>query len=151
MRVAEVMTSPVQTISASTKADDAWTTMRDKRIHHLVVLDGREIAGVVSERDLGGRRGAATRANHTVGDLMTTAVVTAEPDTTVRRAADLMRGRSIGCLVVVSGRKVAGIVTTADLLVLLARGGDRQFVAPKRWTLKHRAPHKKRHVAYGVW
>ena len=58
----------------------------------------------------------------TVGDLMTEPVVTVTPRTPVRRAASLMKGRSIGSLVVTSANgKVAGIVTVADLLDLLAK------------------------------
>lgn len=151
MRLFEVMTAPVHTIPPSASADDAWNQMRANRIHHLAVIEHRRIAGIVSDRDLGGRPGAIARKNKTVGELMTTTVVTAEPETTVRRAANLMRGRSIGCLVVAHGGKATGIVTTADLLELVGRGADRQVVAPKRWTLKHRAPHKKRHVAFGAW
>lgn len=152
MRVQDVMTQRVQTVSASTAADDAWTLMRMKRIHHLVVTDGPEIAGIISDHDLGGRAGAAVRRDHTVGDLMTTPVITVEPDLPVRKAANLLRGKSIGCLVV-SGSvgKVAGIVTTADLLELLGRGVERPVAVQKRWTLKHRAPHRKRHLATGVW
>jgi acetoin utilization protein AcuB len=125
--------------------------MRLKGIHHLVVTDGGRLVGVLSDRDTGGRQGTAVRKNRTVGDLMTPGVVTVEPTTTVRRAANMMRGRSIGCLVVVSGKRVAGIVTVADLLTLLGDGGERGVEAVKRWTLKHRAPHRKRHSAAGAW
>jgi hypothetical protein len=50
--------------------------MRMKRIHHLVVTDGRRIIGLLSERDAGGPQGAPIRENRTVGDLMTERVVT---------------------------------------------------------------------------
>lgn len=151
MRVQDVMTPGVQTVSAMTTAEDAWNLMRTKRVHHLVVTDGRRVVGVLSDRDAGGRRGAPVRKDRTVADLMTERVVTVTPTTPVRKAANLMRGRSIGCLVVTSGDRVAGIVTAADLLELLGRGIDHPTAATKRWTLKHRAPHRKQHVATGVW
>ena len=82
---------------------------------------------------------------------MTAPVVTVTPTTTVRRAANLMRGRSIGCLVVTDRGRIAGIVTVADLLELLGRGADRSVQTPKRWTLRHRVPHRKGVAAGAAW
>lgn len=152
MRVQDVMTHRVQTVSASTAADDAWALMRLKRIHHLVVTEGNGIVGVVSDQDLGGRSGASVRNGRRVSDLMTTRVITVEPELTVRKAANLLRGHLIGCLVVTTPTgTVAGIVTTADLLDLLGRGTERPAPTATRHTLSHRAPHRKRHQATGAW
>jgi acetoin utilization protein AcuB len=151
MLVQDVMTESVQTVSQGSPADDAWNLMRAKRIHHLVVADGSEVVGVLSDRDAGGIRGASVRRNRVVAELMTGQVLTVPPTTTVKKAASLMRGRSIGCLVVTKGRRIAGIITVSDLLELLGRGADRGVVATTRWTLKHRTPHKKRKRAPGVW
>jgi signal-transduction protein with cAMP-binding, CBS, and nucleotidyltransferase domain len=143
MRVSDVMTGSVQTILPTTSAEDAWHVMRTKRIHHLVVVKGSSIVGILSDRDAGGRQGAAVRRNRHVADLMTMPVVTVPPTTTVRKAANLMRGRSIGCLVVAQAGRVTGIVTVSDLLELVGRGLDRQAATSKRWTLKHRGPRAK--------
>jgi acetoin utilization protein AcuB len=151
MRVQEVMTEGVKTIPRTSAAEDAWNLMRLNGIHHLVVTDGGQVLGVLSERDAGGRRGAALRAKSGVADLMTSPVVTVEPTTTVRRAANLMRGRSIGCLVVVKSSRIVGIVTVSDLLELVGRGVDRGAAATKRWTLKHRAPHRKAKGRARAW
>jgi acetoin utilization protein AcuB len=151
MRVQDVMTSRVHTVSPTAAVDAAWELMRSKGVHHLVVTDGSAVVGVISERDAGGRRRSAVRNGLRVSDLMTASVVTVPPDTTVRRAANLMRGRSIGSLVVTARGRVAGIVTVADLLELLGRGAERPVVAERRWTLTHRAPHRKRTSAAGVW
>jgi acetoin utilization protein AcuB len=151
MRVQDVMTRDVNTVSAAATADQAWTLMRTKNIHHLVVLEGPEIAGVISNRDLGGRHGATVRDTRLVSELMTTNVVTIEPETPVRKAANLLRGRSIGCVVVVREGRVVGIVTTADLLELMGRGIERPVATTQRRTINHRAPHRKRHQAAGVW
>jgi CBS domain-containing protein len=145
------MSLPVQTISPATEAEDAWNLMRARRLHHPVVTDGRRIIGVVSDRDLGGRRGASARRNQTVSDLMTEAVVTVPPTTTVRKAANLMRGRSIGSLVVGVAGRIVGIVTVADLLELIGRGTERPVAATTRWTLEHRVPHRRRVKAGGAW
>jgi CBS domain-containing protein len=119
MRLHEIMTRDVQTISASASISEARAVMRSKRVHHLLVRDGRQVVGVVSQRDFGVRPGTAERQR--VADVMSLDLVTGKPDTTVQQAASLFRGRSIGCLPVLDGSKPVGIVTTTDLLALLAR------------------------------
>jgi acetoin utilization protein AcuB len=152
MRLRDVMTERVKTVPAAATADEAWALMRTHRIHHLIVTEGREIVGVVSDRDLGGRQGASVRGHRLVAELMTEHVVTADPDMTVKKAANLMRGRSIGCLAVTTpSANILGIVTTADLLDLLGRGAERPVATNLRWPLRHRVPHRKQALAAGVW
>ncbi|HEY1304343.1 MAG TPA: CBS domain-containing protein [Vicinamibacterales bacterium] len=151
MRVQDVMTRGVKTVPVTATADEAWTQMRMKRIHHLVVLDARAMVGVISDRDMGGRGGAAVRNRRLVRELMTKGVITIAPDAPVRKAANLLRGRSIGCLVVTDHGYVVGIITTADLLDLIGRGAERSVATSRRWTLNHRVPHRKRHQATGTW
>jgi CBS domain-containing protein len=151
MRVQDVMTTAVQTISPGASAEEAANLMRTKGIHHLVVSDGPRVVGMLSDRDVGGRNGAPVRKNRIVSDLMTTRVVTVSPTRTVRQAANLMRGRSIGCLVVVGRDRTLGIITVADLLELLGRGIERPVVTGARRLLNHRAPHRKQRAATGVW
>jgi CBS domain-containing protein len=153
MRVQDIMTTDVQTVPPGVPADEAWNLMRAKGVRHLVVTEGRRVAGVLSDRDAGGRQGSPVRRNRTVAELMTGRVVTVPPTTTVRKAANLMRGRSIGCLVVTDETRIVGIVTVADLLELLGRGLERPVPSVERWTINHRAPHRKRHQgqAAGAW
>jgi CBS domain-containing protein len=152
MRVQDVMTRDVQTMAPDDSAESAWELMRAHGFHHVVVTSGSgAVLGILSDRDSGGTRGSSLRRGRTVEELMTRHVVTVDPSITVRRAANLMRGRSIGCVVVTSRGKVVGIVTVADLLELLGRGTSRPVPATKRWTLKHRTPHRKRVAPTGVW
>jgi CBS domain-containing protein len=151
MRVQDVMTEDVQTISPSSTAEDAWELMRRGGFHHVVVTRGSQLAGVLSDRDAGGRQGTSMRRGRTVEELMTRPVVTVGRTTTVKKAANLMRGRPIGSLVVTDRGRVVGIVTVADLLELLGRGSERPVAAAHRWTLKHRMPHRKAHTATGAW
>jgi CBS domain-containing protein len=151
MRVQDLMTKPVFTVPPTASAEDAWELMRARRVRHLVVSDNNRVVGVLSNRDTGGVRGAAARRNRTVAELMTKPVVTVPPAATIRKAANLMRGRSIGCLVVTGRDRIAGIVTVTDLLDLIGRGVERPTGSTARWTLKHRTPHRKRHQSAGVW
>jgi hypothetical protein len=84
-------------------------------------MDDARLVGVLSERDLGGRAGAEVRQGRVVQDLMIPRVVSAEPETTVREAADLMRERRIGSLPVLDGDRLVGIVTATDVFDALGR------------------------------
>ena len=123
MRLMEIMTTDVQTAPMREDAEHAFQRMRTHRLHHLVVMDGKRVVGILSERDLGGARGGAVRRGRTVGELMSPHVVTAASATTVRQAANLLRARTLGCLPVLDDGKLVGIVTLTDLLELLGRGG----------------------------
>lgn len=144
MRLADIMTPRVVTIKASESASAAWTRMRRRGIRHLIVMDGGEVAGVVSERDLGGRAGAAQRRGRTVGSMMTRSMVTAASDTTVRDAADLMRSRLIGSLPVMDGGDLAGIVTATDVFDALQAGdGSARLSSAERGLLRPPASSKR--------
>lgn len=125
MRVFDVMSKAVETVKPSVAASEAKTRMRQQKIHHLVVTSGSQLKGVLSAGDLGGTKLLKALGKSTVGDLMTSPVVTVTSRTPLRRAASLMKGRSVGALVVTSANgKVAGIVTVSDLLELLARAPE---------------------------
>lgn len=151
MRVQDFMTNGVRTVPPTMTAEDAWQLMRQAGIHHLVVVRDSHLAGIVSDRDLGGPLGRSLRKAKSVADVMTPDVVTVLPETPVRKAANVMRGRAIGCLVVTVGDRVRGIVTVADLLELLGRGIERPVATTVRPTLNHRVPHTKRHRSTGSW
>jgi acetoin utilization protein AcuB len=150
MRIAEIMTPYVRTVSPATSAGDAWEQMKREGVHHLIVMDGSALAGVISDRDEGGARGAAVRAQANVGDLMTRTVIGVSPDTTVQRAANMMRGRTIGCLPVVSRGRLVGMVTISDLLEFVGSGHARRAQAERRG-LHHRVPHRKRKSGSPAW
>ncbi len=145
MRIAEVMTTRVETVTAGESAENALRRMRAKRVHHLAVMLGTEVVGVVSARDLDSLGSA--RSYRTVGDVMTSPAVTAQPGTTIRQASNLLRGRTIGCLPVLEGGKLVGILTTTDLLELIGRGSERPVSKTKRWVMKGRGARRKGVVA----
>lgn len=140
MRMQEIMTKDVLTAAPTEPADSAWERLFRARIHHLVVMDGKRVVGILSDRDLGGARGTRLRIGRTVADLMSPSVVVALPSTTLRQAANVMRGRSIGSLPIVEEGKLEGIVTIADLLTQIGRGGARPVNRGSRWTLRDRGP-----------
>jgi acetoin utilization protein AcuB len=142
-RVKDIMSKKVETVDLREQADTALNLMRLKRIRHLVVKDGPEIVGILSERDIGGTDREVLRRTRRVLDVMTPHTVKAEPDMPVRQAANLMRGRTIGCLPVVENGKLVGIVTVSDILELVGKGTEHPVSRTKRWILKRRAPREQ--------
>jgi CBS domain-containing protein len=82
---------------------------------------------------------------------MTVPAVTIAPTATVKRAANVMRGRSIGCLVVSDRGRAVGIVTVSDLLELIGRGLDRGAATVERRLLNFPAPHRKARRPAVAW
>ncbi|MFI5181475.1 MAG: CBS domain-containing protein [Thermoanaerobaculia bacterium] len=123
MKVRDIMRTNVETVDQEEFAEPAYNRMRVRRIRHLVVLSDSEIVGVLSERDLGGKDRQVMRLSHKVLSFMTPYAVKARPEMSVKQAAKLMRGWSIGCLPVVDRTRLVGIVTVSDLLDLVAKGG----------------------------
>lgn len=136
MRLQEIMTTGVVSIGPDESANSAWSRMEREGIRHLVVTEGKHLLGVLSERDLGGRHGRDVRRGRVVRDLMTAQVAVATPATTLRQAANLMRGRLIGCLPVVENGRLVGIATATDVLDELGRGSSRPAVRAKRQDMR---------------
>lgn len=143
MRLADIMATSVDTIGLDDSAEAAWEGMRLGSIHHLVVMNGNSMAGVISHRDLGGAQGVRVRDGRQVRDLMTPSVVAATLTTTVREAANLMRGRSIGCLPVVENGSLRGIIIVTDLLELIGRGAEQPVARSQRGGMRGRGTRRK--------
>jgi len=130
--VQEIMQSEVVTLSAGDTLDLVDTIMRLGRIRHMPVVSGKRVVGVISQRDLflAGISSAlhfrekAERewlAKIRVGEVMTRPVYTTTAATPVREAVDSMLGRRIGCLPVVDGDELVGLLSETDCLRLLAQ------------------------------
>jgi acetoin utilization protein AcuB len=108
-------TSP-HTIGAEQTLAKADEVMRKHKIRHLPVMQGAQLVGIVSERDLQivlGIKGADANSLN-VEDVMTQDVITVEPDTGLDEASALMVERRAGSVVVMQNRHVVGIFTTVD-------------------------------------
>ena len=127
MLVRDLMQREVVTLQAGDTLDLADDIMRLGRIRHLPVLAGTRLVGILSQRDLFRAavssllqlRHATERewlARIPVEAVMTAPVVTAEPTLSVRTAVGIMVGRRIGCLPVVEGTTLVGLLSESDCL-----------------------------------
>lgn len=132
------MSWEVETIAPGDSLSEARQHMSLRRIHHLVVVERGAVVGILSSRDCKNVGNDAT-----VAEIMSPDPVTVDPNETVRRVANLLRGHLIGCLPVLDGKKLVGMITISDLLELIGRGAERPVEQGKRWTLKHRGPRKR--------
>lgn len=132
MRLKHVMTTPVWSIAPDVDASVAWEQMQRSRIRHLVVVEGERIVGILSQRDLGGTHGPAVCQGKCVSELMNSNVLVASPETSLSRAAQMMRGEMIGCLPIVEGKELVGIVTTSDLLDIIAQRTPRRRIVHRQ-------------------
>lgn len=122
MLVSSVMTREPLVVSPDTHPSAAYELMSQHDIRHLpVVVDGR-LRGVVSDRDLleviGSHPGseAAPEAPDVVADLMSVELASIGPDDTVVTATVEFLVHRIGCLPVVEGDALVGILSEMDML-----------------------------------
>jgi CBS domain-containing protein len=121
--VKEIMSTKLETIDVTSNAQEAAKKMNDKRISSVLVVDSEnkseEPMGIVTERDLVIRICAAGTSSKDVGirEIMSSPIVTVEPDATVETAADLMLSNKVRHLLVINEqtRKPVGIIAPSDL------------------------------------
>lgn len=131
--VADHMSAHVFTVAPEDATLSAIRLMRSKQVRHIPVVRGKELAGIISDRDVlrGGRRFEGLRPltvkelrnDHAqlVEGIMSADVVTLTPEATLSVAARNMVRHRIGAIPIIEGEELIGIVTESDLLrVLLA-------------------------------
>jgi CBS domain-containing protein len=96
----------------------AATRMNEEGIGGVLVMDGDDLAGIFTERDVLRRVVAAglDPARTTVGQVLTSSVVTCEPQTSIDECAALMTTRHIRHLPVREAGRLVGLVTIGDIL-----------------------------------
>jgi CBS domain-containing protein len=126
-RVRDIMETKLVTIPASERLSMVEDIMTLGRVRHMPVVQGGELVGVVSERDLL-RASLSVLSEHRdaerrmflhvveISRVMSSPPVVIGPDATIREAALLMADRKIGCLPVVEANQLVGMITETDVL-----------------------------------
>ena len=127
MQVKELMVTEVATVERNDDLRLVDDLMVAKQVRHLPVLEDGLVVGIVTQRDLfkaqmsstmgyGEKGQRAYLHSIRVKEVMTYPVVTASPETDVNEVADQMVEHGIGCLPIVQGDQLVGMVTKTDFL-----------------------------------
>lgn len=119
MQVRDAMSRHVTVVSSDTSVLAALRILHREHIRHLPVIDGGELVGIVSDRDLtpATRAGpGASRRGRTVQQVMTGSVRWTRPEDDLVDATRQLLDWSINALPVVELGEVVGILTTTDCL-----------------------------------
>lgn len=97
---------------------DAAREMNARRVGSVVVIDGENVVGIFTERDILTRIVAVQRdpEKTPVGKVMTTPVAVCHPDTAVDECRGVMTNKRIRHLPVVDSNRLVGIVTSGDIM-----------------------------------
>ena len=117
--VSEVMTAKVQVTEEKVSLLDALKKMKKFRIGSLVVVDGNEAIGIITDADILLKAVAEEKdlKKTKVGNIMSKPLITIPPDATIEEAAELMTEKKIKKLPVISEEgKLVGIITITDLI-----------------------------------
>lgn len=137
LTVGSILTRAPVTVTPEVPLERAIELMREHKLRHLPVIEHERLVGVLSERDLLERplRAGARRGHESVREHMSPAPETVRHDESAVRACRRMLERRIGCLPVVLGGRLAGVLTEGDLLRLYVRvartAGDDPSVDPR--------------------
>jgi acetoin utilization protein AcuB len=127
MLVEDIMTPNPICVTPTMSVTEAQSLLRSKNIRHLPVVDEeKRLVGLVTQGTLMRALPSDTStfshfevsyvlAKTKVGDIMVRELVTVEEDTAIEEAARIMADMKIGCLPVMRGDDLMGIITDNDL------------------------------------
>ncbi len=120
MRISEVMTEAAVTDRPDDDLAAAARKMWEQQTGSLLVLDGEDLAGIITERDVLRAVATGTPLDTPVSEVMSKDLITVEPGTSLREAARIMTEKWIRHLPVLEGGRLVGIVSQRDLAGVLA-------------------------------
>ncbi|MBC8288531.1 MAG: CBS domain-containing protein [Nitrospinae bacterium] len=128
MKVKELMSTKLTTVSPNDKLDRVFFLYNFENFRHLPVVDKNKLVGILSDRDLkkilGPKKTIVENPDGTtvqlstrrVKNIMKRGVMTIEPEQRAADAAAIMAKNKIGALPVVHKDKLVGIITATDIL-----------------------------------
>lgn len=125
MLVGRRMTRDPKTVGPGDSLARVAEIMREFRIHHLPVVEEGKVVGILSDTDLRNASLATGQAHapgeppvtdRKVREVMKTEVWSLTPEDSVEDALLIIRRKKFGCLPVLSGDRLVGIITKIDLI-----------------------------------
>jgi CBS domain-containing membrane protein len=127
--ISEIMNTDLHTLTEDDSVEDARRLMAEHYIRHIpVIAKGNRLVGLVSQRDVlaaadsslvtSSENARAHEALIAISSIMSVSVDTVEETASLRGAALYMQRNKIGCLPVVRGEALAGIITDSDFIAV---------------------------------
>ena len=131
------MTRQIMVLRIEDNLDEVMKAMKLFHIHHVAVVDGEKLVGMVSHRDVlsmmhsrlqpfASQEDRDTFEHTFVMSVMTREPVSVAPELTLANAVRILQERRVGCLPVVSEDKLVGLLTESDLLLVPGHMPDAQ-------------------------
>ena len=123
--VKDVMKTNVISIDSSKTIKDAACMMDESNVGCVIVTKDNAPVGIITERDFVKRVSAKNKdLSSSLSDVMSSPLTTINSDETVWEAAEKMKQNEIHKLPVLDNNKIAGIITTTDLVEICSIGSD---------------------------
>jgi CBS domain-containing protein len=116
-KVRDIMTGSPTSVAPDLDLATVARTMRDEDIGNVLVIDGEDLQGLVTDRDLvvrGMARGLDPSTTK-VGGICSTVTASIGPDDELDKAVQLMREHAVRRLPVLDGGRPVGIISIGDL------------------------------------
>jgi CBS domain-containing protein len=116
--VLEVKGNDVWSIEPGASVYNAMKLMADKEVGALMVIEGTELVGIISERDYARKVILEGRSSRTtqVREIMTSRLVYAEPEQNIEECMVVMTERRVRHLPVIDGGRLIGVISIGDLV-----------------------------------
>jgi CBS domain-containing protein len=119
-----IMSTNLVTVEPSATLAEARTLMHDNRIHHIPVVEGDQLVGLVTLTNVLAATDSFLRDDKSrihaneigISDAMVTDVATVDVNASLRHAALFLEKHKIGCLPVLDDDKLVGIITDTDFV-----------------------------------
>lgn len=121
-----IMSTNLITVSPAATLAEARTLMHDNRIHHIPVVEGDRLVGLITLTNVLAATDSFLRDDTTrihandigIRDAMVTDVATVDVNASLRHAALFLEKHKIGCLPVLDDDKLVGIITDTDFVAV---------------------------------
>jgi predicted transcriptional regulator len=121
-----IMSTNLITVSPSATLAEARTLMHENRIHHIPVVEGGQLVGLITLTNVLAATDSFLRDDQSrihadeigIKDAMVNDVATVDVNASLRHAALFLEKHKIGCLPVLDGEKLIGIITDTDFVAV---------------------------------
>lgn len=121
-----IMSTNLITVTPSATLAEARSLMHDHRIHHIPIVEGDELVGLITLTNVLAATDSFLRDDSSrihaneigIKDAMVTDVATVDVNASLRHAALFLERHKIGCLPVLDDDKLVGIITDTDFVAV---------------------------------